>query len=650
MVYADDTGKPALDPYEKEFMEGFEEISEIATKTKLNIDEMPAIVSILSGEELAKLGILNLHEALSLIPGVEISMEPSGAKQAIFRGVKEKGKVKLLIDGLTVNNAYRGSVYYAYNLPVEIIERVEVIRGPGSALYGDNAFVGVINVITKSAAVTGGKNGFFAGAGSEGRLIGGLTSTVPVGEGELSVDAYYQKSDLGVRTETDRATGSSGYISNAPGDSNEKMKDYSAGLFYNSDAFEVKLRTLKDQTGASFGISSFLERDDDLTANDNGNNFFEAAWKHELDNGVRLRLSGGYQNYKQSFETYFVTVASGDDIIYDLAYEEESYLADALFQYDGVENHHLVAGLHARHTKNLDTMLHAYFDQSGADYIAATPSVESGVDRTVTAAYLEDLYTVSPRLSLSAGLRYDHYSDFGSALSPRIAGVYGYSEESVFKAMYGRAFRAPSFIEMTADIPGLSIGDDQLEAEYVDTLELAYIHKQGLDKVFRTNFYLSKFSDIIYRNGTTRVYEQIGDSEIYGLEAEYKGRIDQNNRFALNGSYMIHGDEAGKPIPDVADRILNGWFFHDRGALTSATQIQYVGERRRAAGDTREALEAYHLLNQTFSYRFSKKIKGRLALKNLLDEEVRYPAAPGTYDDDLPRPGRMVYANVNIDF
>ena len=110
-------------PFDAIISLGIEETTAIATRTRLNVDDVPAFVSILYHDELIKLGITDVYEALCLVPGVEPYMDASGARLLIFRGVMEKGKVKLLIDGIDINNTFRGSIYYYYDFPVELIQR-----------------------------------------------------------------------------------------------------------------------------------------------------------------------------------------------------------------------------------------------------------------------------------------------------------------------------------------------------------------------------------------------------------------------------------------------------------------------------------------------------------------------------------------------
>ena len=123
-----------------------EQESELATKSKKNIDYLPGLITVLQQNELKRFGYKTVEEALELVPGIDFS-----SKGLIVRGIGNafiSGKTKIMLNGVAFNDAATSAAPYILRLPVEMIERVEVIRGPGSALYGEYAFSGVINIVT----------------------------------------------------------------------------------------------------------------------------------------------------------------------------------------------------------------------------------------------------------------------------------------------------------------------------------------------------------------------------------------------------------------------------------------------------------------------------------------------------------------------
>ena len=150
-----------------------EQVTAIATRTKLNVDYVPGMVTVLHGADLQKRGIHSLTEALETVPGVEITISSEGQTFYVMRGVGKtfsSGKVKMLINGRPMNAAMSASSTVA-TIPLQLIERIEVIRGPGSAIYGEYAFAGVVNIIVRKDSHL-----FYGGSGHEKHIIGGSWS------------------------------------------------------------------------------------------------------------------------------------------------------------------------------------------------------------------------------------------------------------------------------------------------------------------------------------------------------------------------------------------------------------------------------------------------------------------------------------------
>ncbi|MEJ2372282.1 MAG: TonB-dependent receptor plug domain-containing protein, partial [Sulfurimonas sp.] len=176
-------------------LDDLKDASKIATRSNLNINKTPAVVTVLYSDELKKLGVVNLYEALGYVPGIELSMGDGGAKQIIMRGNKGslRDKLKLMIDGVSVNNKLSGSNYMYLDLPIDIIEKIEIIRGPASALYGSFAHIGVINVITKSSLYD--HTNIFTRVSSEGYKNFGFIGNIVDQNYKLSLNVYVIKND-----------------------------------------------------------------------------------------------------------------------------------------------------------------------------------------------------------------------------------------------------------------------------------------------------------------------------------------------------------------------------------------------------------------------------------------------------------------------
>ncbi|MBT4033233.1 MAG: TonB-dependent receptor plug domain-containing protein [Candidatus Marinimicrobia bacterium] len=131
----------------------FDDVTAIATDTKQNVDYVPGILSVLYGDELKLLGVKNIHQALEHVPGIYTMIDSTGNSRIVIRGLGGEGNmvghVRLMIDESPFNYGFFGESHGTFDLPISLIERIEVIRGPAASLYGQYAHAGVIRVVTK---------------------------------------------------------------------------------------------------------------------------------------------------------------------------------------------------------------------------------------------------------------------------------------------------------------------------------------------------------------------------------------------------------------------------------------------------------------------------------------------------------------------
>jgi iron complex outermembrane receptor protein len=625
---------------EEDFLASLEEVSEIASKSKLNIDDMPSFVTILHSSKLELLGIQDIYEALCLVPGVEISMEGSGARQIIFRGVQEKGEVKLLFDGVAINNTYRGSIYYYLDFPIELIDRIEVIRGPGSVLYGSNAISGVINIITKNMKQIS-PNRLFATLATPLVYKAGFNYGYALADTtHLRVDGYYQNQDYSIDAGPDKAM--------KYDQSDESKQDYAVGFQLDSDQFSLLARLKRSQMGMHFGIGNYFESKNDKKGNINQSLLLEAGYKNDLNKDTYYKLSIGANYYAQEIDTRFLTHPSRGDLIYYGDYAENSYYADGTLNSTSIENHTLVIGTRYEYSESKKTSLETYFEQTGDPYLPTENLIKPDRHRDIFSLYLNDSMALADAVDLVAGVRWDHYSDFGNALSPRLGIIWRAYNELNFKMLYSRSFRAPSWVELYADITGISIGNPDLEAEIADTIELGSVYRPSSKQKLRLNLYATQIDNLISR--TASVYDQEAKNSYLGAELEWMLSLIYESDLKMRLSYVDGVDEDNKALPEIANFLANVSYLHrfDSG-FSSGSVLKYVGPRQRASDDPRDALDGYALFDQTFSYHYDH-LTLSLIVKNLFDTQYEDPAPLDTYVNDYPRQGRSAWLSFKGEF
>ncbi len=598
---------------EEEFLEGIEEISEIATKTKLNIDDSPSLVTVLRHEKLRKLGINNVYEALGYVPGVQLKREASGVPVVVFRGVSQKGEVKLMIDGVTINNSYRGSIYYYLNFPIELVERIEVIRGAGSVLYGSGAISGEINIITKIADEER-SNDLFLSAGKYDTYSGGAVLTTDVGGMTLSLDAYYHDSQK-ILDATDR-----------------HLKDYSAGMKLKSEYIELLARLKKSDQGNAYGILGNPDRDKERYFNQNESIFTQLSFKRSLGEKERVETIVGFNRYTQDIQS---SLDMKSVVLPALsAYREDAYYAQADFYSKRIDSNELLLGVRVERSKAKRSKL-----EIGGRVLPPVANADS--KRDTISAYINDQYSLSSAFDISAGFRFDDYSDFGNAASPTVGAIYRINKNFRLKMLYAKAYRAPSWVELTSN--------PSLQAETSDSFEGALIYKNHTNSTFRLNVYKTRIDDLITRN-SERKYVQTDYADFFGGELEYIFIPTDDLEVNLFGSYVDAEDQNGDDLAGIAEILAAASVVYDFDfGLSWGSLVKYVSNMKRDEADTREDVPDSVVLDQTFSYKL-KDLTLFFIIKDLFDKGVYYALPSSKKYGDFYDGGRSFYFKFEWEF
>jgi iron complex outermembrane receptor protein len=271
-------------------------------------------------------------------------------------------------------------------------------------------------------------------------------------------------------------------------------------------------------------------------------------------------------------------------------------------------------------------------------------------DRVVYYAYWQDAWTFAPDWELTTGLRGDRYSDFGSTINPRLALVWQTSYRLTSKLLYGRAFRAPSFAELYSINNPVSLGNENLRPEIIDTFELAWDYRSSPSLQTGLNLFLYKARDIIRfvadpAPATTASAANAGEQNGHGLEitASWKPlpELHLNGNYAWQKSTDATTDMASGNTPQQQLFVNGEWGFH--ADWTLGAQAKYVGTRLRAAGDTRPDLPGYTMVDMTIRRkRIAKNWELAASVRNLLNTDAREPA--GVFiPNDLPLARRNYY-------
>ena len=656
----------------------------IATGSSQLVSRAPAVATVITADDIQAMGANDLDQVLESVPGLHVSRETqANAPVYVIRGVHLgfNPQVLMLVNGIPITTVYtgnRGGGWGGY--PIENIARIEVIRGPGSALYGADAFSGVINIITKTAADIGGTQVGVRGGSFRTRdawlLHGGSW-------GGVNVAAYLRVGSTDGARDTVQADAQTGYdaeigtsASLAPGAINNGRDFIDGSIDLSLDKWRWRM-AIKERrhVGTGVGVASALDPSGEVYSQNLSSDLNYEDRNFAPDWAVSAQLS--YMRYKEFSDLVLlppgVVLGPGgpfeDGLIGNPDKWEQHGRAGAAAVYTGWRTHRVRVGVGAereevykvRESKNFDAFYSPIGTGSVADVIdvtATAPFIQPD-GRTKHFAYVQDEWNLATDWTLTAGLRHDHYSDFGGTTNPRLALVWEAAYNMTAKLLYGSAFRAPSLSELYAINNPVINGNPDLRPEKVKTLEaaLSWLPVNGLQ--LGLNVFHYEASDIIRL--VDFVYQNRGRQTGSGLEFEAGWDVSKALRVSSNYSYQrsidkTHGGDAGN-APRHHVYLRADWRFTPGWALNS--QLNWIDKRRRVAGDARASLAGYETVDVALRTDTpSSPWAVTLAVRNLFDVDAREPspfdASPGrpfvSLPYDFPLPGRSVMVQASYQF
>ncbi|MBT7307567.1 MAG: TonB-dependent receptor, partial [Gammaproteobacteria bacterium] len=583
-----------------------------------------------------------------------------------------------MLNGHAVNGNFAVAAPHLMNLPIEQVERIEVIRGPGSVLYGEYAFSGVVNVITH----VGENRGFVGFSRYNSPVVGGGFSHTLADEVELSINFSAKGSDGSAHNSGVDKGGDSGTL-------NTHREFMSTFLNLSIGETRLEAHYMENGKGDQFGLGDRLPpaseevvvKDEllklDLTHPFSLSETLSAEW--QLDYSY-----GGFDmdDLYEARPGFLGLYAEGR--VANIDYREERYDANLEFVWEELENNRLLFGLHYADVaiEDVSQQINYIPDQcinpltlpavnvvscallpAGAPvlqvpapeqtYTGAQNLVKEDASRTISSLYLQNQYAFSEQLTVTLGGRLDHYSDMGDSTTPSLSVLYELDEENILKAQYAEAFRPPSFNELyTMNNPVVN-GNLGLQGETIQTWEVSHIHKER-DRSLRTTLFYSSFENLIHKDGVTSQYENSGAGWHRGVELEAEQVINSDWKLDGNLSWIETEDEedshALEGAPDWLANLNLTW--QPTRGETYTAHLRHVGDRNRDVADPRPDLEGFQTVDLSGNWEdlFSTEMTLRAGVRNLLDDEVVYPAAASTYLADYPQQGRTWWLRLSRRF
>lgn len=614
----------------------------------------PAIIEVITGDELRNMGARTLSDALKSLESVYISVQPNTFEVLWVRGVRSRynNKVLLMVDGVARRDLEYEHAFVDRYIPLTNVERVEFIRGPGSALYGSDAFVGVINVITKRAPDLPTLEAR-VGAGDFGTQEYSLEGGAKGGWGGLY--AYAHAFDTEGDGPDYSITGQKQALKQNP------QYQASGGIAYERNGFLFHLeRKHFYHTFFYNDVPTWRWKDDGYWYNDT---YADASYSRRLSEKVDLKVLGFWQYYDwHQFRYVFntnreVPGATWNDVknLTETLKTGRTFGLEVQGNWRANERHQIVSGL----SFERQSLIRAeQFWTKRTTGVTTLPFYTIPGTLDTWALYLQDTWKPAPWASFTIGARADKHGLFGQVITPRLAAAVHPGAKFVLKVLYGEAFRTPTFREFFAvDLTASYFpGNRDLKPERIKTAEVqaSYIFSKRVEG--HVGLYRQQTSDAIYSE-SNRPYENHPGMRVTGIEAGLKMAWESRATAFVNYSRIFPTDGGLYNMPYTLAHL--GWNLPIRERLNWNLSASYISSRPRDPADryTYDASQPpYHrpdvpgyLLVDT-ALRLMKLPKGfevDAAVHNLFDQRYFDPTFEPTSYNDIERPGRTFEIRVS---
>ncbi|MBT4397875.1 MAG: TonB-dependent receptor [Bacteroidetes bacterium] len=596
----------SIDAYDYNLIELSNFTVNSVSKVPQKYNEIPATMRIVTKEEIRENGYFTLEDVLASLPGFQFR-NIVGFNSYIFqRGLTSQNNLILvLIDGIQINELNSGGFYAGGQFNLENVERLEVVYGPASVIYGTNAVSGIINIITKT------EEGF-----STSMLIGNFNTLYS------DINYGYQNEDFGLRISGMYKSSNKADLRGEEGDNNwtEDMDNYEndysfdSKLWYKNLVLGLNFQNKQSSTSTYYpAISSIYQDYGSLW-----NIFFVNSYlKHECSFSDNLSISSKIYNRNATVSDN--TISSIVDTA-QIGYYRPNNLTgvESILNYSYKSKIKLVAGIMLETESIADGFSVTY--SNSPDQLPPKPEKPDMVNNHLVSLFLESKYKIVEQLILVGGLRFDNSSVYNQVLTPRLSLVYN-KDKFNSKLLYAEAYRAPKPWDYTN-----GLGNSDLLPEHMKSFELS-------NSVFFSDSYVMSLS--LYKNvideaivkevsGSGDNYRWInqGRFETDGMEIEAHYSAGKLKMFA-NYTYNFSYDENKEIIPEIAKHTVNtGFTYRFLNNYLINLRANYFGKRRNPQTITAtnsNFIEPALIFNGTLSFMNFHKLDMQIVANNILN-------------------------------
>jgi len=599
----------------------------VVSKKNEKLSEAPGVISLVTRNEIKKYGALTLLDIFDRVPSLQVYSSAFAPNNNLsIRGGSNQhytNRILFLINGRPYRESHTGgwNIPFFLGFPVSIIERVEVIRGPGSVLYGSNAYTGVINIVTRKGDDNALDPEVQATYGTfntqQVEAVGGYSGT------DYAVTMAYKKfTDEGWDYRITDEVGTTGAFDQSKTGyglfSNGRYKDFSFDA-YVGQAKQINLGSNSQLPGAPINIRRWM---------------VDTGYHHEFNDNVKMQANITYNAY-----------VPGDTF-------DSRNFSNSAHEILGEVNIHAVA------TDKLNLLIGGTVENIDGQISSSQYNSQS------YSGYFQADYKLFSWLKIVGGYQSNKIKGVSREYSPRFSAVASLPYNLKAKFLYSQAFRSPNAIESYILVPNVLVGNTTLKPENIETYEaqLSYSSSRVYSAV---TYYDSKIADQIGRGanpmGAGLIFVNQGHVNFKGVEIEGKYNVSQKWSFQGSWMWQRNEDDAGLNETTFTPNIMAklGVSYSDPGErYTVGVFDSYYGQPQPVSyidptvNNVNPKARSYHLLtakvglnlDKITSHSLFQKSKLTLYGDNLLDEDIYYPEFNRKNINTMPiHAGRALY-------
>lgn len=615
-----------------------------ASKFTQKTTDAPSSVTVITADDIKTYGYRTLADILNSVRGMGVAYDRNYA----YLGVRGSGRagdfnsrVLLLVDGYRINDPIYDTapIGTEFILDVDLIDRVEVVRGPGSSVYGSNAVFGVINVFTKRGRDIDGveASGELASFGADKERLSYGRRYENGAELLLSASRYRSRGQDLYFSEFDTPADNDGMAEDMDGDRFRSFfGKFAFGAFTLTGGYSSRDKTVPTAPYETAFNDPALEITD-------GSAFVGFGYSGKL--GTRWDLSANLFHGRYSSDGVYPYAGPPTLLNQDIV--NGKWWGGEVRLYGQFDRHKVVVG--GEYQDNTQQ------NQANFDVAPYALYLDDRRGSTREGLYVQDEITLRQGLLLNAGLRYDHYSLAGGAINPRLGLIWSPLDTTTLKFLYGTAFRAPNVYELFYASEGSQKANPDLEPEEITTLEFVIEHEIRPNFRVTADAYKNRISSSIVQIADPAdgelVFVNGGQVDAHGIELEAERLWDSGARLRASYAWQISRDRTtGIGLVSSPRHLakLNGSLPLWGDRLRTGLELQYTGSRKTLAGGS---AGGHLLVNLTLlGERLAKNLEISASVYNLLDKRYSDPGGQEHLQDLIAQDGRSYRLKLNYRF